>query len=142
MLNIAATYGVQDKLEESAEYYRRGLEISEAALGPTHPQVGSALKGLGTVQRLRGDTAEAVATLQRSLELLEANGVAPMSLADGQATLAHALWDEGRDLARARELAARARATFVELGAPAASDLAELDAWLAEVEPGAVSPSD
>ena len=57
-------------------------------------------------------------------------------LAELRFSLAQSLWlvpvEQGRDRVRARELAELARSVFTELGAPAAKNLAQVEAWLTE----------
>ena len=133
LANIAATYGVQGLLAESGEYYERVLKIYERTSGTDHPDVAITLKGLGTVRRLEGKPTEAVALLERSLTILQSSEQPAYQVADAQSTLAQALWDEGKDRERALVLAEAARESFLASGPRGKPDLAELDAWLAEI---------
>jgi tetratricopeptide (TPR) repeat protein len=51
--------------------YRRGLEISESALGPDHPDVATRLNNLAIVLRDTGRAAEAEPLFRRALEVGE-----------------------------------------------------------------------
>jgi tetratricopeptide (TPR) repeat protein len=52
--------------------YERAVKISEAALGPDHPDVGASLSNLGTVLRLLGQLHEAKAAHERAVKISEA----------------------------------------------------------------------
>jgi hypothetical protein len=68
-----------------------------------------------------------LAALERALVVGAAGN--PIDLATTRFALARALWASGGDRARARALAAAARATFADNGNKEAS--AEVDGWLA-----------
>jgi len=57
---------------EARVNYERALKISEAALGPDHPNVAIHVNGLGTVLRNLGDLAGAKASFERALRIDEA----------------------------------------------------------------------
>jgi tetratricopeptide (TPR) repeat protein len=99
----------------------------EKVLSPDNVEVSEPLTGMGEAQLGLGHPAAALAALERALVV----GVAgnPIDLATTRFALARALWASGGDRARARALAAAARATFADNGNKEAS--AEVDGWLA-----------
>jgi eukaryotic-like serine/threonine-protein kinase len=98
--------------------------------------VAHALHGLGQTSLDAAAPAEAIAPLERALDLCLTNEGDPAFLAEIRFTLAQALSDapagQGRDEARARELAQLARTTYAEAGDLRAEEIATIDAWLAE----------
>ena len=51
-----STSQAQGKLDEAEPLYRRGLAISEKALGPDHPGVATTLNNLAQLLKVRGST--------------------------------------------------------------------------------------
>ncbi len=52
--NLAGLYYAQGRYAEAEPLHRRALAIREVALGPEHPDVGTALNGLALVLRRPG----------------------------------------------------------------------------------------
>jgi len=134
--NLGSTAGQQGKHEEARGFYEQALAIYEKALEPDHPYVAHALTGLGGALLALAKPADALTPLERALAVHATVEVDPVLLAETRFSLAHALWDapaaRGRDLGRARTLAAEARDGYAALGEAQKTKLAEVDAWLAE----------
>ncbi len=116
--------------DDALAAYRRSLTIREASLGADSPSVAVPLLGIGRAELLGGHAVDAVAPLERALGLLEHEREGDPTRADVRAALARALWKSGKDRARAKELAARAREAYVAIGGEREPELAELEAWL------------
>lgn len=118
--------------DEAAAEYRAALRgVETSFFGPEHIYVSLPLQGLGLLLVDRGRPAEALPPLERALEVRERQPVPRGWLEDTRFTLARALWDSGRDRARALELARQARAGFAALGEAERTHRAEVEAWLA-----------
>jgi tetratricopeptide (TPR) repeat protein/predicted Ser/Thr protein kinase len=134
--NMADTARQQGKYDEARRYFERAMLIRERALGPEHPHMVYLWAGLGQVLFEQGEFAEAIPLFERALTVGTANEFSPGLLAAVRFSLARSLWsvpvEQARDRVRARELAEAARSAFAELGAGAAEDVAQIDAWLAE----------
>jgi hypothetical protein len=69
---IGEAYRRQGKLDLAWDYLQRSLPIAEKALGADHPVLAKPLLvGIGLVQLARGDSAGAVATLERADRLVK-----------------------------------------------------------------------
>ncbi|HEY3353828.1 MAG TPA: tetratricopeptide repeat protein, partial [Polyangia bacterium] len=112
-------------------HQRRALAILARAVEPGHPDLARVLHDTGETLRAQGSHAEAVATLERALAGREQREVRPADVAATRFALAQALAAAGRDAARARDLAARARAGYARAEGQHAAALAVIDAWLA-----------
>jgi len=109
----------------AAPALERALALQEKALGPDQPQLTEALLGLGELALLQGKPAQALPVLERALVLDKG-----MFRADVQLTLARALWDTGKDRARAFELIGKAQEHYHQIGHRGRLD--EVAQWLAE----------
>jgi tetratricopeptide (TPR) repeat protein len=133
--NLASIQEGLGEHDRARVLFERALAITEAALGPEHPELALSLLGLARVALAEHRPGDAVAPAERATRLREQGGVAAELLAEAQLALARALWDApegaGRDPARARTLAERARDALRAAGdeRPAA-ELAEVEAWL------------
>jgi tetratricopeptide (TPR) repeat protein/predicted Ser/Thr protein kinase len=135
--NMANTARKEGKYDEARRLYERAMVVRERALGPEHPHMVYLWAGLGQVLFEQGELGEAIAPLERALTVGSANNFPPGMLATVRFSLARSLWsvpvEQGRDRERARELAETARSSFAEIGADAAKDVAQVEAWLAEI---------
>ena len=118
------------KYDEAVAYQQRALSVLESALGPNHIDLNHPLKGLGSALVKRGDAAEALEPLERSLALATEHPGDPYNLALTRFYLAEAIGAAHGDMKRARELATNARATFASLGDMYRGDFEDADAWL------------
>ncbi|MBD3401694.1 tetratricopeptide repeat protein [candidate division GN15 bacterium] len=57
------------QLEESEQYYRRGLEIRRQLFGDAHPDVGHSLNHLGRLLQVQGKTVEAESVFREGLQI-------------------------------------------------------------------------
>ena len=112
--------------------FERALSIWEAALGPDHHNTTYALVGLAELALTRDMPAQAVDPAERAVTVRETAGSPSTDLATARFVLARALWDAAQDRERAHELALESREAYREAGEGRASDLARVEAWLAE----------
>ncbi|HEU0035274.1 MAG TPA: serine/threonine-protein kinase [Kofleriaceae bacterium] len=95
---------------EARAGYEAALAIHEHASDPDNVELAYPLAGLGEAELALGRPADAIAPLERAVALLASYDGDRGTLGDMRLALARALWDAGRDRARARELAAAAEA--------------------------------
>jgi tetratricopeptide (TPR) repeat protein len=69
--NLAQTHRDQHKYEEAEKEYRRSIEIAEALLGPSHPEVAMTRSSLGQLYLRMGRLDEARDQLLTSLRIAE-----------------------------------------------------------------------
>lgn len=100
-------------LGAATNYHRRAFAMSEARLGPSHPQVATQLNGLGEVLRNQLRFGEAADHFRRAIHIIE-EGIGPDSpvLTATLVNLGYALNDLGR---HGEALAALERARAIQL---------------------------
>jgi tetratricopeptide (TPR) repeat protein len=129
-LDILATILHADGLfAEALAEAERALAIKRKALGEEHVDLCYSLENIGLAHLGLGQPAKAIPVLERALALRERARLEPGESAEGRFALARALWDTGRNRARARTLAAAARE-----GYQSRNDLehaSQVNAWLA-----------
>ncbi|MFT3769925.1 MAG: tetratricopeptide repeat protein [Minicystis sp.] len=113
------------RLDAALPLLERALAAREKRFGPTGPELTGSLVGLAELRLARGAPAEAVPILERALAL-----DSPEWKSEVQITLAEALWQSGRDRARARDLVEKARAAWASARHQPGIDRATR--WLAE----------
>jgi len=114
--------------------YQHALDVAGQNGQLDAPNTLQARLGLGRAQLSLGRTREAIATLDQAL-LAEPRSVDPFVLAGLDFSLARGLRKMGRDPARARLLAAQARAAYLASGERGKAPLADLERWLAAEPP-------
>lgn len=70
-IHLAAVHQLQGTYAEAVRLFGRALEIRERELGPTHPEVASALNNLGETYRLQGDIETSLRLQERALAIYE-----------------------------------------------------------------------
>ena len=116
------------RLEEGLAVARRALAIREKVLPPGHRDTANAQYAVALVEMARGRPANALAMVEPALKVREeSKGIPPADLADVRFLTARALWDVGKDRARARELVKAATAAYENLKYD--ERLREVDAW-------------
>jgi tetratricopeptide (TPR) repeat protein len=129
LLLVGITSRMVGKLDQSRAYLARDVAILDHAGADLGDRLNAHLE-LSNTLLAQDAAADAVAALAPVADAIaRGTAVRPGVLAEGGAALAHALWAAG-DHRRARAAATTARAAYVALGAPAAGDVAQLDAWL------------
>lgn len=103
--------------------YERSLALLEETLGPKHPECVPPLLGLAELHLARGRPTQALALLERAMDI-----ASPFWRAEVRFPLARALWESGKDRMRSRELATEALLHYQRLGHPKRH---ELERWLA-----------
>jgi hypothetical protein len=116
---------------EATAWFRRGLATAERIGGQHDEETEYALTGLGNALVAEGQSRPALVPLSRALAMQKGEEVGD-DRADAERALAAALWDLGRDRARALGLARHARAYFCAhpMGIRRARQLAAVEAWL------------
>ncbi|HSP79797.1 MAG TPA: tetratricopeptide repeat protein, partial [Myxococcaceae bacterium] len=113
----------QGRNEEARAKYEQALALLEEALGTKHPACVDPLLGLAELHLARRKPSQALALLERATE------IAPQSSrSEVDFLLARALWESGKDRARAPDLATAALRHYQELGHPKGE---EVRRWLA-----------
>jgi len=122
-----------DRPADSVATLQEALRVREKTSGPDDPMLDTVLTMLGRAQLQAGAPALAIATLERAMAL-SSNGEHGAERPATRFALAGALWDapsgEGRDRARARELAEQAQAAWTRRGDT--ERVAEVETWLAQ----------
>jgi serine/threonine-protein kinase len=112
------------RYDEALAQFRRELAILEKTVPATHPSLAPPLDGIGDVLVAQHAAASAIAPLERALALREKDPGSRDGLPETRLLLARALWDAGRDRARARQLAEAAR------DGASQTQKREIEAWL------------
>lgn len=133
LFDVAFMQKEAGELEAAEQTFRRVLALWEGTLGTEHPQLVLALNALGDLALQAKRTGEAIAVLERAIELGEARGSPPELVADARAALAHAVWEARGDRATALALAEKAAAVFREVRGQRVPALAELEAWMQQL---------
>jgi tetratricopeptide (TPR) repeat protein len=128
--NLARVHFSTGGYEDAKMLHQRALALREKALGPAHPHLAETLVGLGRVALAQRRASEAVSLARRAVGLREDGKSPPAQVAEARFVLAQALWEANEDRTRAVEVAELARDDYQDLGNT--SQLAEVDAWLAE----------
>jgi eukaryotic-like serine/threonine-protein kinase len=126
---LAELHHDAERYDEAKVLFGQALDISERALGGEHPALASALLGLVRVALAQDASQDAVPLAERALSLREKTASPTVAIAEARFLLAVALWDAGRERARARELARTARDEYREVGGDP-TELAVVEAWL------------
>jgi tetratricopeptide (TPR) repeat protein len=127
--NIGESQAALGQLDLARASFDRALSIYARTLPPDHPDLALPLKGRGQVSLALGRTKEAIDDLERALNLQLESGGEPLELADLRFSLAKA-WTahDGKQTARAEQLAQQARADFEARGM--SERVTEISAWL------------
>ncbi|WP_394834628.1 serine/threonine-protein kinase [Pendulispora rubella] len=113
LATVAMIYLDQGRTREALALQLRALALCEQ-LGNPAQQVPEVLRVLGEAYLAERQPQKALAHLERSLTYQDPNKKVP-DTAKTHMLLARALWETGRDRARARTLAERARDAYAEL---------------------------
>src|SRR5262249_15289097 len=114
---------------EALEECRRSLAIREKVLGKEHPDVSYSLENLGAALIGVRQPEKAIPVLERAIAIRSKESTGAEDLAEPRFSLARALWDAGRDHARAKDLAEQARGGYLQGGQK--QEAAKVSAWIA-----------
>ena len=129
--NLGAAYAGLRRWRDAQDHYQRAVDNHEKTVGPTHPMTAMALSGLGQALVEGHEPARAIPVLERALAIDDTNHAVASAAAIPRWFLVRALWDSGRDRARARREAARVHRDLADAKDPTSVAIgAELDAWL------------
>jgi tetratricopeptide (TPR) repeat protein len=124
-ITAAELFLFMGKLDTALAHAQHALSILDHLGEAEHPEAAEALTMMGRI-RLAGHAApEALKLLERAVSILDSHPGDPAVLARARFALGRALWDLGRDRARALRLAADAREHVWP------SERAEVETWLA-----------
>lgn len=110
-------------------HFQKSLDIRERTNGRESTTLGKDLIGVGRCQLALAAPAKAVAPLERALALLESTAD-EREVSRVRFDLARALWESRQDRQRSLELAAKARATFLDAGEHGKTELSLVETWL------------
>ncbi len=116
------------RYDEAIKSFMRATRIWERELGPDADGIATALTGLGVSYLGEAKVSEALSSLERAMRVRGRGSADPAAAAQTMFALARALWESGRDLQRARHLAAQARDAFAK--ASRDRDLRTVEGWL------------
>jgi tetratricopeptide (TPR) repeat protein len=114
--------------DEARKTFEAALAMRRKLLGPEHADLVYSYDGLGRALLEQGRAAEALSPLEKALAFKD---VEPETQAEVGFNLARALWESGKDRARAKAVARGARERYASLGKQAR--VKEIDAWMKEV---------
>jgi len=112
--------------------YQHALALHET-VNQGSPDLGADLAGMGQAWLRLHRPLKALSLLERALRLELTAGARSLEIANAQFLLAQALWEVGKDKARARALATAAREAWLKNGLNPRR-VAAIDAWLAARE--------
>ena len=117
---------------EARSSFERARSIWERELGAENSLLAYPLTGIGATYLAEGDAANALVPLSRAFKLRRAHDTDPSRRAETSFALARALWDSGRDYARARTLAEEAKNAYASTSG-SRDQLVEVENWLRRV---------
>jgi hypothetical protein len=129
--NLAGALRGLGRFDESIAEADASIAIYERRFGPDHVDLYLPLLEKGRTLLERGDTAGAIAPLERSVLLGKPGEVDPIFLAEARFALGRALVETKRDVVRGLDLVKQARAQFASPDTPEGTRVAAVDAWLA-----------
>jgi tetratricopeptide (TPR) repeat protein len=127
--NQGAALNGLGRYAEAEDAFTKALQILSKSVGAAHPETASALHGLGEIRVARGIPVAAVPLFERALEIRRQPHADPTTVAESEFGLARALWDSGRDRAKARVLATAALKTYQ--GGKRSERQRAVETWLA-----------
>ncbi|MEM7157850.1 MAG: tetratricopeptide repeat protein [Myxococcota bacterium] len=113
---------------EAIPLHRRSLPIWSRQ-GDHSPSLAISLTDQALALLEHGESAEAVPLVERAVKIFESRTIDPLELARARFTLARSLAASNRDSARARQLASRARAAYVDGGERRYEHVDAIDLW-------------
>jgi tetratricopeptide (TPR) repeat protein len=122
----------QRRHEEALPHIRRAAEIMLLQPDDSRRHWTATLNDLGATYLEAGRPLEALAPLERAWAGWERAEPRPGQRTQTRFLLARALWESGKDRARAMRLAREAKEEAAKDGAPSAALLERIGAWLAE----------
>lgn len=131
--NLAFAYELVGRDDEALALQREALHTIEVAHGTDHSLAGLPLVGIAMIEEENGELEAAREHVGRAIELLQRDGGDRPMLGSALFLLAR-LTAAGGDQARAMALARRASDALAQVGAGAAVNRAEVDAWIAARE--------
>ena len=127
------------RYDEARALFNSALAVWNKELAPDHSYFGDSYNGIGRSYLGQDAPESALAPLERALAIREKSGAEPSQIGETRFLLARALWDSGRDRARARTLAEAAKAAYGEK-AQWRDKVEPIDRWIAQ-HPVAPVPS-
>ena len=138
LANLGDTLVAEKKYGDAIPFYQRALGIAAKAFDANNPDAVYPLFGLGSCQLGLGHAREAVPLLERANALSQKTTIDPQVMLDLQFTLGRALWDSGRDRARAVAMVQSVHRAVAKDADP--DTLEELQTWLSTHRTGDLDP--
>ena len=129
--NLANVQTATGDQAQAQALHERALAIKEKALGPVHPDVAMILLNLGIAALAEGKPFDALPPLARAVKIVDTSDSVETIELEARFNLAKAMVATHGEHARAIAEATRARDGYREAGASKASELAEVEQWLA-----------
>ena len=131
LYRLAECHYREGDLDGSLVRVRHVLAVAEPLVPPDYPDLAWPLLLEGEILMAQHSPGRAIPLLERSAALRDAGRVAPELRGASTFGLARALWQAGRDRARACELAVRALGLYREQPKGFEAQVAEIEAWIA-----------
>ncbi len=132
LTSLANLANREQMFDDGLAYSREAYALDAGHLGEGHPDVAFSLTCIGESNIGLGRFDAAIEALARADHLRTANEVPEGNRAWTRWLLGRTLTDSNRDSATGMALVHKARAVFEAMGPAAASELKDVDAWLAE----------
>jgi tetratricopeptide (TPR) repeat protein len=116
------------RYQSARDSFARALSIWEREFGRDAGILAYALTGIGLSYLGEASPSNAIVPLERALALRSGHDTPASERAETSFALAQSLWQTGREMGRARNLAEQARASYAQ--AAMEKDVASVDAWL------------
>ncbi|MDB4968337.1 MAG: Serine/threonine kinase [Myxococcales bacterium] len=133
-LNLAEAYADEHRYADALALNREALATLEATVGTQHPYIAEALTNVGIDLMGLGKAAQALAPLERAVQLHVALKSSGVDAALTRFALARALLATGGDRSRARQLAGAARQAYADsakqFGGYAATRRDQVATWI------------
>ncbi len=135
LTNLGSVSLAERNYSDAKQLFEKALRIAESSLGPDHAEVGDALNALGETYLEMGQVAKARPMLERALRIRTQDVGSGTYLAQTRFALARAKWSIPLERTDALKMARLAAEAYQETGEGAASQLAEVESWLAKHQP-------
>lgn len=117
---------------EGLPYIEDALRIWTRTQGEDGPGNVLGLISLSEAHLALGHMDRAETAIRRALSLAQSGELDPVEIAKADFVAARVIWAAGGDRAEARDLALRARQAYDDSERPSATEIARIDAWLAD----------
>ena len=134
LLNLGIVFENRGEFDKALDSYSKALAIWEKVLGADHHLLAWPLSGIGKVFVFKNMAQEALAPLERLVQVCETKICQPEPKSRGLFSLARALIATGGDKMRAIRLAIQARDAFENKPKAYLKDIEEINGWLEKMQ--------